>query len=136
MKRSILVAAGIAWLTAGCGTKLEDVTGNNGLGGVGGAKVTLTEQSTSGQRGTAVFCDKQGRAELTIKINAGVWGLNQPAEMHNGLCGDAAAPLGATLESVKDEKSTSQLPKSGAQSLEGDRHILVRQSVSNSTVVV
>ncbi len=65
-----------------------------------GVKVTLSEQNSSPESGTATLTDKDGKVLVTLEVNGTPTGIEQPAHIHVGACPNPGAvkyPLSPVL---------------------------------------
>ena len=63
--------------------------------------VTLTAQNNSGQPGTAIIAEENGKAKVSLFINNAPKGVAQPAHIHAGACpgvGEVKYPLSNVLD--------------------------------------
>ncbi len=75
-------------------------------------EVEMGEQNKSGQKGTAVFREENGKTTVSINISEGVFGkVAQPAHIHLGTCSKLGA-IKYPLENVIDGKSETVIDKS------------------------
>ena len=100
MKYLALPALALA-LLAGCG-------GDNG-GGSNEATVDLSEQSTSGESGTATLTAEGDKTKVVISLDNAPSGVPQPAHIHKGSCEDLDPTPAYGLENVMDGKSTTEV---------------------------
>ena len=100
MKYLALPALALA-LLAGCG-------GDNG-GGSNEATVDLSEQSTSGESGTATLTADGDKTKVVISLDNVPSGVPQPAHIHKGSCDKLDPTPAYGLENVVDGKSTSEV---------------------------
>lgn len=93
-------------------------------------RVALQEQNKSGESGTAIIVEVDGRVKVSIDLKGIPANANQPAHIHTGSCdklGDVKYPLGSiglandSILSVSKAQLLSELPlainvhKSGAE---------------------
>ena len=100
MKYLALPALALA-LLAGCG-------GDNG-GGSNEATVDLSEQSTSGESGTATLTAEGDKTKVVISLDNAPSGVPQPAHIHKGSCDKLDPTPAYGLENVMDGKSTTEV---------------------------
>ncbi len=70
--------------------------------------ITLTEQNTSGEMGTATLTEVDGKVVVTIETTGAVPAIAQPAHIHVGAC-PAVGAVKYPLTSLVDGKSVTTL---------------------------
>lgn len=71
-------------------------------------EVTLSEQNSSAESGTATLMDQDGKVLVTLEINGTPTGIEQPAHIHVGACPNPGA-VKYPLSSVLNGKSETTL---------------------------
>ena len=99
MRYLALALAGVA-LFAACG---------GGNSGSEEATVDLSEQSGSGESGTATLTADGDRTTVVISLDNAPSGTPQPAHIHKGSCADLDPNPAYGLENVVDGKSTTEV---------------------------
>lgn len=67
--------------------------------------VTLSEQNTSGESGTATLMEVDGKVKVTLKLTGAPSGVVQPAHIHVGACPDVGAvkyPLTSPVDGMSE----------------------------------
>jgi hypothetical protein len=106
VQRAIVSVALIVVIAAGCGG--ED--GNEGsAAGAGTLTVQLSEQSGSGESGTATFTAEGNKTRVVIDVTNGT-DAGQPAHIHQGSCANLDPQPAYPLQNVVNGKSTSIVP--------------------------
>ena len=70
--------------------------------------ITLSEQNSSGEMGTATLTEEDGKTKVTLEMQGGADGVPQPAHIHVGACPDVGA-VAYPLTNVVDGKSETIL---------------------------
>jgi hypothetical protein len=101
-----------------------------------GVKVVLAEQSGSGETGTALITQIDGKVIVTLKMNGQPADEPQPAHIHAGACPNPGA-IAYPLTSPKNGISVTTLDTTLEElKAAGPLAINVHESVGNATVYV
>ena len=101
-----------------------------------GQTVRLDEQNDSGESGTAVLTEKDGKVTVSLNVTGGAPGVAQPAHIHVGSCPEVGA-VAYPLTNVVGGKSETVLDVTLAQ-LAGEQPlgINVHKSAAEAKVYV
>lgn len=98
--------------------------------------VTLLEQNSSGEKGTATLMEESGKVKVTLKLTGAAEGVTQPAHIHVGSCPDVGAvkyPLTSPVNGMSETMLEVTLAKLKSELPLG---INVHKSATESKVYV
>jgi hypothetical protein len=120
----------VAMALAGCGGDDEEATGS-----ADGLTLTLGEQASSGQSGTATLtADGDARTRVVVELSNPP-SVEQPSHVHSGTCDDIGAVV-APLESINDGRAESVVQMSLKELQRGDLIVHAHKSEAESKVSV
>ena len=125
MQKAIVLLGVLVFLAAGCGGDDDE----GAASGEGSVTIQLSEQSGSGESGTATLTAEGDKTKVVVDISNGP-STAQPAHIHEGSCADlnpqpeyalqnvvngmSTSTVNASLEDLKDEAYAINVHKSAA----------------------
>jgi hypothetical protein len=98
--------------------------------------ITLADQNDSGESGTAVLVEEDGKVKVTLSLTGAPVGVTQPAHIHVGACPDVGAvkyPLTSPVDGVSETVLNVTLDQLRSELPLG---LNVHKSVAESSVYV
>jgi hypothetical protein len=101
-----------------------------------GVTVKLSQQSKSGESGTARLTPMGDKTRVVISLKGAPKGVEQPAHIHEGTCAKLNPAPKYGLENVKDGKSSTEVPVDIKTLTAGKLAINVHKSAQEAKVYV
>lgn len=100
-------------------------------------EITLSSQGESGESGTAILTDLDGKLKVALKLTGAPVGIAQPAHIHTGSCDNLGSPR-YTLTDVSSGTSETELMGVSVDQLLGELPLAinVHKSAQEASVYI